>query len=130
MATSCHTLIIESIQNCKHKGWGRINTKTKAGGDCKRIFIDCNPKNQSPPFIATSDIGQTRFGILAMKLRAGDCHFFCFKYGGTAAVVYTEQKYETVHKMIKQTDEELSGIGGYAIGLYQRKLMLGMNLLD
>jgi GT2 family glycosyltransferase len=94
--------------------------------DCIRVFIDCDYKNRSLPFIATNNFNRTRFGIAPVKLQGLYCHQFCDKYGGTSAVVDTKEKYETVHKLI-ENNKELGGSGGYVIGLYQGKLLSGMN---
>jgi hypothetical protein len=89
--------------------------------DCEQIFIDCNKNQQSPPFIYTTDVGQSRFGIMAMKLKVGYCEIFCAGYGGFGAVVDTDEKYKTVYKMIQIADKKLSGSGVYVIGLSQGK---------
>jgi hypothetical protein len=65
-----------------------------------------------------------------VKLTAGRCNGFCSAYGGTAAVLDTDEKYDTVHRLIKKTDEQLGSSKGYVIGLRQSKLISKMNQLS
>jgi hypothetical protein len=64
---------------------------------------------------------------MAVKLMGFNCVIFCLKYGGINAIVDTREKYDTVNQLIKESDEKLSGSGGYKIGLYKGKLILGRN---
>jgi hypothetical protein len=77
--------------------------------DCDRYFIDCDPTARPPPFIATHDVGQKRFKMAGFKVTAHTCRmYFCKKYGGSPAVIDTEEKYEAVRKMLQKTNEEQS----------------------
>jgi hypothetical protein len=98
--------------------------------DCSRIFVDCDTRIRPPPFIAMRDVGQTRFGIAAVKLWAGNCENHCSEYGSGAAVVDTDEKYETVYKLTQKTNKKQGVTGNYVIGLEinrDGKLILGSN---
>jgi hypothetical protein len=99
--------------SCNHKGFGIVDP------DCtRRIFVDCNTGITPPPFIATHDVGQSRFRITAVKVRGPNCGWtddfegFCKKYGSEVALIDSKEKYETLYKTIKKTNE-LSVSGSY-----------------
>jgi hypothetical protein len=102
-----------SIMDCDHSGFGI------ATPDCdRRIFVDCDTSVQPPPIIATRVVGNSTFGIVGVRLKASKCDYFSSMYGGRAAILDTEDKYDTVYKMIQTTNKEL-GItkNSYRIGL-------------
>jgi hypothetical protein len=106
--------------DCSNKGFGVANP------DCSRFFIDCDTENQPHPFIAMRDVRRTRFRIADVKVLVDRCETFCVRYGGNAAVIDTDERYETVYKMTQKTNKEQNVKGEYVIGL-QSKLMLGKN---
>jgi hypothetical protein len=120
----------KSIMDCTHNPFGIVDKVTDCARGSGRVFITCDLKNQPFPFLAACDVGEMRFAIMSMKLRAPRCDFVCRLYGlgmnlsrldNNAAVVDTVEKYDAVHKMIKKTEMEVTDSGNYIIGLRQCK---------